>query len=46
MKKAYKQPTIKVVELSLRTSMMGTSFGEGIEVTGTDGELGDDEDFA
>ncbi len=45
MKKVYKQPTIKVVKLHPRTAMLTGSYGRGIEVTGTEEEPGDEEDF-
>ena len=46
MKKEYNQPTIEVMELHPRTAMLAGSYGEGIEVTGTEEEPGNDEDFA
>lgn len=45
MKKAYKQPTIKVVELHPRTAMLVESYGDGIEVTGIEKRPGYEDDF-
>ena len=45
MKKRYRQPTIKAYNLTPRTSMLTPSYGEGIEVTGTEEEPGGEEDF-
>ena len=45
MKKVYKQPKIKVRKLHPGTAMLTESYGTGIEVTGTEKEPGNEEDF-
>ena len=47
MKKVYKQPKIKVRKLHPGTAMLtvSESYGTGIEVTGTEKEPGNEEDF-
>ena len=45
MKEEYRQPTVKVLIIKPRTTVLTGSYGDGIDGTGIDNTPGSQEDF-